>query len=452
MSDASHRFPSPGPDAYVAAGGPSAPSVRRLLDERRVPPVLDPEGVAAWLQRGAPLASRLPVRGVRDARPLALPPPVPAEPSTLWDALVASVRASGARAVWLGAGPASALLALAAREGLGPRVEAVVLRPHSSEPRPEGDVERTAWALGLPPRFAEPDPQVSVTEALLEWEGRHADLPSVGGFACAVRAAATARAVPGAVVLSALGGAELFGEGREFEAFAEPPSSLPLRRRRPKEGGDPLDVDRLRAAEVAAFARVDAQRIASLTALLPAATRAALSRTGPRPPEGIDPGSRGLALASDLLWSGRAADAGARDLDAVARAGGVGVVCPFLDPAVVAEARGLDPAARFGVPGSGGAAAALVASRRVPVASSPPEDFEHTLTAWLRGPLAPWLDRALARERVGDQGILVPDAVAEARARFARGVDGWTGKAVYALAVLSGWVERCGLALPQVSP
>ena len=134
---------------------------------------------------------------------------------------------------------------------------------------------------------------------------------------------------------------------------------------------------------------------------------------------------------------GRVADVDAVALESFARAHGATVVAPFLHPEVVAAARGLPAEVRFGAIGSGGFFAEGPAG---PTPARKP--FDATVPGF-----SGFVDRTLTRERLQAQGILVPEAVAEAVARFRRGDPGWTGEAILLLALLTDWVEREHLVL-----
>jgi hypothetical protein len=132
-------------------------------------------------------------------------------------------------------------------------------------------------------------------------------------------------------------------------------------------------------------------------------------------------------------------DGGAREVASRARAAGIAATCPFLDEAVVSAAASLSRAERFGAPGSGGWLRSLAAEAS-PAASS----FEPTLDAWLRGPLASWLDATLAKDRLVAQRVWKPDAVAEAVRRWRAGTHGWTARHVFLPAQIVHWLDRDG--------
>ena len=305
------------PPVYEA-GGLRASDVKTLLAQGAVPRRLDRQGVAALLWRGAAMGARLPVVGVTRVAPPG--PPTDNEPANPPRTTDDEFRAT---------------LSAAMERGQPRAVDAV------SGLKMQTDEERLAYYLATV-----------------------MDMPSVTGL----RACWDETGLPGLI-----GKRELFGADPVMLAFAAAPRPV----RRPRPGGDPLDMRDQRAREVRCFAEIDSQRIHALTAVLPAATRAALSTTGPRPPDGIAPGTHGLALASDET-----------------------------------SARSRDP-----------------------------------LDAAARGPLRAFIDRTLVRDRLESQGLLVPDAVSEALARFRRGEGGWTAEAILLFALLTEWVERNGLTL-----
>jgi hypothetical protein len=65
-----------------------------------------------------------------------------------------------------------------------------------------------------------------------------------------------------------------------------------------------------------------------------------------------------------------------------------------------------------------------------------------TLDAWMRGPLAPWVDATLSRDRLAAQALWRPEAVLEAVRRFRARTHGWSARHVLLLGVLVRWVER----------
>jgi hypothetical protein len=371
--------------------------VRDLLAAGAVPRRLDREGVAALLWRGAAMGARLPVAGVtRVSSPVPACDETPSPPRTTTRDVLAALESAVAsvprEARLVGGGPGARWLA---RLGSFAALDA-----GGSEP----------WG----------DPSA-------------ADLPSVGPSVASGLAQ-----VRGGALVSSLGADALFGAGALFRDFA---ASADARARRSRPSGDPLDVAAQRTLEIEALGRVDAHRLHALAAVLPAATRAALSRAGPRPPDGIAPGTEGLALASDLVRRGPLVDRDATGLEEAGRAAGVAVHAPFLDPAVVAAARGLPAEERFGEPGSGGWLAA-----EAPAGGAATDG----LAAGARRADAALLAR-LAPERLARQGLLVPEAVAAAVERHRRADAGWPWETLALLARLTDWAEREGLSLGETA-
>jgi hypothetical protein len=180
----------------------------------------------------------------------------------------------------------------------------------------------------------------------------------------------------------------------------------------------------------------------AVRACFPAATREALSTAGPRPVDGILARGSAAEAASDVERLGFTVDVRLRDAFVLERATGVAVPFPFLDPALVARVRGLDRRVRFGRPGSGGCLRAWAEARGALPESDEPRGFALPLESWLRGPLASWLDAALAQDRLAAQGVWKPQAVREALRRHQAGDPGWDAGRILHLAFLAEWIAR----------
>lgn len=429
-----------------------APSLRALLSTGLVPRTLDPSGIAGFLWRGAPVANRPPVlgaRGVPAGAALVLDPDhgwrlesaaprselsTPAELSLRLLESVASRH--GGVVVSSAGGPGGLALAGVFSAWDDPAPELVTVRLPTDTDARLAVVGRLAQAQGARHHvvdLARTDPQGALTSYLAG-----CDVPTPEGFGAALVAEALAAAgVSGA--LDAAGASILFGAGPAFAAVAREPRARGLRRRPPS--ADELDVDAQRAVELHAFARVPVNLALAAAARLPAGTREALSRCGPRPVDGFHPapGSR-LDVAVDTWLRATFADRVLGTPRAARPA--------FLDERVLAAVRGLPPPVRFGRPGSGGLLARL-AGRGAARARGHAAGIEATLAAWGSGALRPWLEATLAPERVAATRVLEPPAVAEALRRSRTGAGGWTAVRIFTLAFLVAWIEREHLTMAR---
>lgn len=428
-----------------------ASSGRALLSTGLVPRSIDPSGIAGLLWRGAPVAHRPPLAGTRG---------VPAGAALAWDpdhgwrleaaapahelSTPAEVRLrvleslparGGGRVVSSAGGPGGLALAGILADLGGPAPELITVRfPADAESRLR-IVGRLVEAQGA--RHHVIDPARTDPVASLSTYVSTCDVPTPDGFAASLVAEALAAAGI-SDALDAAGASILFGAGPAFAAVAREPRARGLRRKPPS--ADALDVDAQREVELRAFARVPVNLALSAAARLPAGTREALSRCGPRPVDGFRPapGSR-LEVAVETWLRGTFAD---RVLGAPRPARPV-----FLEPRVLAAIRGLPPPVRFGRPGSGGLLARL-AGRGATRARAHSVGLEATLAAWTREALRPWLEAILAPDRVAATRVLEPGAVAEALRRARAGAGGWTATRILTLAFLVAWIERERLALP----
>jgi hypothetical protein len=455
--------------AEVLGGVAFASDARTLWGAGVLPRRFDPGGLAAVLWRGGAVEARLPAAGVRALRPREtvavsaseplspVPPPLVAAPApraTPGDAeraLEAAVGAALADArmplLLLGSSAGGAAVAAAAVAAVGRAgLDAVTIAgydPWLDEPQRGA---RIAWTLGVRHHVVPLGP-LDPEEALAAWTSA-TDFPSASGLATWCVSAALRRA-GATVVLSGAGARALFGRGRPFadrrrrlRAAALWP---PLARGRP--GGDPMDARAQRRRELRAFVRVPAKWAHAHAALLPAVTRDAVSLLGPRPADDLVPApGDDREVLSDLARLGRLSDLRLRDSDAAGEALGLDVRFPLLDDPFVEAVRGLDPDLRFRGGGSWGWLGARLAARGVLPPPALRGGFAPRYDAWLRGPLASWLSRTLARDRLEHQRVFVPDAVADALARFRARRSGWTAERILLVALVTDWVERHGLA------
>lgn len=426
-------------------------SIRGLLATGLVARRLDPSGVAGWLWRGAPVANRPPVADVRSVPAGAAlacgtdgawrleTDPCEGVLSTPAEVRLRLLEAGPSRNVPVVVSSAGGLGGLALAhvfaERRTPAPEVVTVRfPTDSDARLAG-VGRLVSARGARHHvvsLVRSDPMAALSAYLTA-----CDVPTPDGFSAALVADALAAAGV-ADAIDGAGASILFGAGPAFAAVAREPRPRGLRRAPPS--ADELDVDAQRAVEIHAFARVPVNLALSAAARLPAGTREALSRCGPRPVDGFLPprGSR-LEVAAETWLRGPFAD---RVLGAAR-----GARPAFLESRVLAAVRGLPPPVRFGRPGSGGLLARL-AGRGAGTAGMHGAGFEGTLSLWARGPLRPWLDATLSPERVASTRALEPAAVTQALARFHAGTSGWTATRILTLAFLVAWIERERLVLP----
>ncbi len=303
--------------------------------------------------------------------------------------------------LWRGA-PMDARLPVAGVTSLKPGNRFIAGRPIEVEPH-----------TGLPswPSFSCVAPSRDGQGAAAEVAAAHTefatveDMPSSDGFLGFL----AARAIRAADPAGPGGPAEHAPpcDAALLDAIAEP-AKEPWRLRRPGPGGDPLDLDAQRALELDALAEEPLHRAQSLLALFPAAARRALASLPERPPDGVVPEfDSGREMAVELVRLGALVDG------------------PMRDAALAFEVTGV----RAALPVRGGDAP------------------DPALDAALRGPLASWLDAALARDRLAGQRIWNEDAVGEGVSRWRAKRAGWTARHVFLLARVARWIERERLAI-----
>ncbi len=429
-------------------------SLHALLATGLVPRLLDPVGVAGWLWRGAAVPNRPPLAGVRsvpagaalrlgddggwhlETEPCARQPSTPTEVRLR---LLEAVPPRGRSIVVSSAGGLGGLALASVYAGRGePPPEVVTVRfPSDSDGRLEA-VRRLVEAQGARHRVvdaASADPMRALSSYLST-----CDVPTPDGFHAALLDAAL-RTAGVTDAIDAAGASVLFGAGPAFAAVAREPRARAWHRKPPS--GDELDVGAQREVELRAFARVPVNLALAAAARLPAGTREALSRCGPRPVDGFLPpeGSR-LEVAVETWLRGPFADRVLASPRAARPA--------FLEPRVLEAVRGLPPPVRFGRPGSGGLLARF-AGRGAARAGAGAVGLEATLSDAAHGGLRAWIDATLAPGRVAAAGVLVPAAVTEALRRFHARTGGWTATRILTLAFLLAWIERERLVLPAAT-
>lgn len=436
------------PAVYVAWRGGEAASAATafgaLAAVGRTPEV-DPTGLSGVLWRGAPLDARLPLVGVmgvpaggrvvvedgvaRAEGPATTAPPC--DVATLEARLRAEV-AGPAFAVLTRGGHAS--LALLALRSLAGEPEADAFTVHwPGAPEPDVvEAGRTARALRARHHVLRPDAD-EPEAALARWVAT-CDLPSLEDFRAALLDAALARAGVARAATPA-GATALFGIGEPFASVARGGLRLALRSRPPRALPDRFDLDGARAVERAALARVPVHAMQVELALLPAATRDALTTAGPRPPDGTPAGvtPRARAVAEAALRA---------TADTELRTPPSRTFRPFLAAPVVEAVRGLSDAARFGRPGSGGPLRGWLRRAQGWANRTPAAGFHLSLDRWLRGPWARWLETTLRADRLAAQGLWKPEGVAQLVATWRASATGEGSRAVFVVAATVAWVDR----------
>jgi len=129
-------------------------------------------------------------------------------------------------------------------------------------------------------------------------------------------------------------------------------------------------------------------------------------------------------------------------LDRAAMAYSLETRVPFLDRQVLTLAWRLPMASKL----DGGVTKRVlrtVLHRHVPAAlvDRPKMGFGVPVGQWLRGPLRPWAEELLARERLQRQGVLDPDPV-RAAWELHRSGRGDLGYALWDVLMLQSWLER----------
>ncbi len=135
--------------------------------------------------------------------------------------------------------------------------------------------------------------------------------------------------------------------------------------------------------------------------------------------EGCDPLTRSLALYQDTYLP----DDILTKVDRASMACGLEVRAPFLDAGLVDFIEPLAPRYKY----SGGVTKLLLkkaASGRLPssILGRPKKGFGIPVARWLRGPLAPLLDRLLAPDRLARQGLFRPQEVSRLVSEHRAGV------------------------------
>ena len=129
-------------------------------------------------------------------------------------------------------------------------------------------------------------------------------------------------------------------------------------------------------------------------------------------------------------------------VDRASMANSLEVRAPFLDPEVVAVACRVAPALKLRGRTTKWLLRRYLAGR-IPadVLARPKKGFGIPLSAWLRGPLRPWLADTLSPERLAPLGLFEPAAVARLVAQHVAGRREHR-KVLWSLAVLSEWARR----------
>ncbi len=130
-------------------------------------------------------------------------------------------------------------------------------------------------------------------------------------------------------------------------------------------------------------------------------------------------------------------------VDRASMAVGLEVRAVFLDHRLLAQAWRLPPTLRA----AGGVGKPLL--RRLleqrlpqPLPPGPKQGFGAPMPAWLRGPLAPWVDTLLSPEKLQRDGLLDVNAVRAARVRLQHGpADVVTAARVWAVCMFQNWLE-----------
>ncbi|MDG3007224.1 asparagine synthase (glutamine-hydrolyzing) [Paludisphaera mucosa] len=129
-------------------------------------------------------------------------------------------------------------------------------------------------------------------------------------------------------------------------------------------------------------------------------------------------------------------------VDRASMACGLEVRAPFLDAALVDEVRGLPSSYKYGK-GTTKRLLKRAAADRLPdsILKRPKKGFGIPVARWLRGPLAPLLDRLLSPDRLRAQGLFRPEEVARRVAEHRAGVRDHR-KPLWTLLMFQLWHEQ----------